>query len=132
VSLPRDDLDLIDALVWARVITRETASVVAQNASPGRVATYIGEKGIHSVHAFSHLLIERIARSEGWQQTLAGALEQINKHDNTLRGMPMLPLRMPSEYAPGVMSCVICLQRDAAVGRGGCAECLPPEQPETD
>jgi hypothetical protein len=64
VSLPRDDLDLIDALVWAHVITRETARDVAERASPGRVATYIGEKGIHSVHAFSHLLIERIARGE--------------------------------------------------------------------
>jgi hypothetical protein len=46
VSLPRDDLDLIDALVWAGCLSRPVAREVAANAEPGRVATYIAEKGL--------------------------------------------------------------------------------------
>jgi hypothetical protein len=114
--LPRDDLDLIDALVYCGAISRATAKELAATAEPGRVATRIMERGYMNT-CQTHVIVERLAK---YEQSL---------------GVPV-PIRMPGEqkpFAPNVMSCVICLQRDAAVGRGGCAECLSPnEQPETD
>jgi hypothetical protein len=61
VTLPKDDLDLIDALVWAGVISRPAAREVAATAKPGRVATRIDEcgfaLGIHPAQVLVRALV---------------------------------------------------------------------------
>lgn len=87
--LGRDDIDLIDALVWAGCINRVIAREVAANAQPGRVATYIVEKGLVPMIAPPQVIIAALAKGEGedWNKTLAAALELVNRHDFSSRGL---------------------------------------------
>jgi hypothetical protein len=64
MSLPRDDLDLIDALVYCGAISRATAKEVAATAKPGRVATCIMERGLNNACGPSYVIVERLARAE--------------------------------------------------------------------
>ncbi len=63
MSLPRDDLDLIDALVWCGAISRVTAREVAATAEPGRVATCIMGLG-SMIGGPVFVIVERLARAE--------------------------------------------------------------------
>lgn len=62
--LAKDDLELLDALVWAGCINRAIAREVATQAQPGHVATYIVEKGLCPAIAPPQDLIRALARGE--------------------------------------------------------------------
>src|SRR5688572_5935829 len=85
--LTRDDLDLIDALVWAGVLSRSVAREVATCAQPGRVATYISEKGLAPAIHPPQVIIRALAQAEAWSAVdMAAVMEQINRHDFSSRG----------------------------------------------
>jgi hypothetical protein len=60
----KEDLELIDALVWAGCLSRPAAREVASQATPGRIATYIIEKGFAPLIAPPQVIIERLAKYE--------------------------------------------------------------------
>jgi hypothetical protein len=64
----REDLDLIDALVWAGCLSRPAAREVASQATPGRIATYIIEKGFAPLIAPPQVIIERLAKYEAAEE----------------------------------------------------------------
>lgn len=64
MSLPRDDLDLIDALVACGAINRPAAREVAATATPGRIATHIMERGLCLACGPSYAIVERLAKAE--------------------------------------------------------------------
>lgn len=64
MSLPRDDLDLIDALVWAGCLTRAAAKEVAAHAQPGRVATCIHEKGLAPAIQPPQVIVRALLKAE--------------------------------------------------------------------
>jgi hypothetical protein len=82
MSLPRDDLDLIDALVSIGAINRAAAREVAATAEPGRVATLIMERGLCVLCGGQYLIVERLAKAE------AGAFGRVTR---TTRSEVILP-----------------------------------------
>jgi hypothetical protein len=62
--LPKEDLELIDALVWAGCISRSVAREVAVQAQPGKVATCITERGLAPLIAPPQVIIRALATAE--------------------------------------------------------------------
>ena len=103
MSLPRDDLDLIDALVWCGAIGRAAAKEAAASAESGRVATFIHERG-YSTLGQAYVIVERLAKGEA------------------LEGQAKRAVLTPCVHGPDVFACAKCLTKRLS----------EPEQPETD
>lgn len=73
--LERDDLELVDALVANGCISRPVGREVAASAQPGRVASFIMERGLCNLAAHSgYTIVERLAkyeRAEAEEEALA-------------------------------------------------------------
>ena len=70
MALGKDDLDLIDALVANGCISRPAAREVAATAQPGRVASFIMERGLCNLAAHSgYVIVERLAKYEALAET---------------------------------------------------------------
>jgi hypothetical protein len=64
MSLPKEDLELIDALVWAGCLSRPAAREVASQAQPGKVATFITEGGMAPLIHPPQVIIRRLLEAE--------------------------------------------------------------------
>jgi hypothetical protein len=73
LMLPKEDLELIDALVWAGCLSRTAAREVASQAQPGKVATCITERGLAPLIAPPQVIIDRLARAEFEYESMAAA-----------------------------------------------------------
>jgi hypothetical protein len=77
MSLPREDLDLIDALVWAGCLSRPAAREVAAQAQPGRVATYISEKGLAPAVSPPNVILKALLKAEAEAGAFARVIRSV-------------------------------------------------------
>lgn len=64
MALGKEDIELVDALQSVGALSRSTAHDVAINAQPGRVASYITERGFVVPWGSFHVIVERLAKYE--------------------------------------------------------------------
>jgi hypothetical protein len=91
MALGKEDIELVDALVANGCISRPVGREVVVSAQPGRVASFIMERGLCNLAAHSgYAIVERLAKYEAeridWNEVTAEALEAINRHDFSSRG----------------------------------------------
>lgn len=138
--MTKEDLDLIDALVWAGCLSRAAAREVARGAPDGKVATYIMERGLAPLISPPHVILAALLKAETEVR-----LEPVEDDWAAARARKRSARPLSDDALVRGMSCAGCeaywpvgelgdarLRISSATGEvvGSCAKC--DEQPETD
>jgi len=78
-AMTGEDLELLDALVWAGCISRSIARDVAKNAPDGRVATYITERGYAPAIAPPQVILSLLAKYEAIEEEAKRFVDDLAK-----------------------------------------------------
>jgi hypothetical protein len=86
VSLPKEDLELIDALVLVGAISRGGArELVSCDVQPGRVATRIMELGLCNLAGGGYVVVDRLAKYEATQRHVR-VVEDVGPYNPRVHG----------------------------------------------
>lgn len=126
MSLPRDDLDLIDALVWAGCLSRVAAREVAAQAQPGRVATYIHEKGLAPMIEPPGVILKALLKAEQAAVDVAMLLDVVNQHSNVSGPGTVYGIRPHAPMTPEKCAAALEIARAGRVDASQVAELYSP------